>query len=210
MFDPLPEHPPHMAGKFIMLFAMAGACASMAVAVAFGVDIGSSDAAFYLTTGIGLGFGTIVGWKVIMPSPPVTPTEDPHSPPVRANTRRHSSEQLLEVESRLNTSLWIAAFAVASALAWAAFVGDGVRWVGQMLVAFQLGSYVWFALSVGAAATALDEPRWRYVGWVRIAPFLALIPVPVVSTLIGVSPLSLKFLLGAQLERRIRERTFED
>jgi hypothetical protein len=42
------------------------------------------------------------------------------------------------------------------------------------------------------------------------APFLALVPIPIVSTIIGVSPLSIKFLLGGQLQAAIRARTFED
>jgi hypothetical protein len=39
---------------------------------------------------------------------------------------------------------------------------------------------------------------------------VALIPIPIVSTIIGVSPLSIKFLLGGQLQTAIRERPFQD
>jgi hypothetical protein len=40
------------------------------------------------------------------------------------------------------------------------------------------------------------------------APFLAMIPIPIVSTIIGVSPLSIKFLLGGQLAAAIRQESF--
>ena len=39
----------------------------------------------------------------------------------------------------------------------------------------------------------------KYVVWILAAPLLAKIPIPLVSTLIAVSPLSIKFLLGSQL-----------
>jgi hypothetical protein len=56
----------------------------------------------------------------------------------------------------------------------------------------------------------LGETPWKYVVWILAAPFLSRIPIPIVSTLIGVSPLSIKFLLGGQLQSAIRQRPFED
>ena len=58
----------------------------------------------------------------------------------------------------------------------------------------------------------------RWAGGVEItlavaflaAPILALLPIPVVSTIIQASPLSLKFILAGELRATIHERTFAD
>jgi hypothetical protein len=51
---------------------------------------------------------------------------------------------------------------------------------------------------------------WKYILWVLAAPFLALIPIPIVSTVIGLSPLSLKFFFTGQLRNEIKERMLAD
>jgi hypothetical protein len=66
---------------------------------------------------------------------------------------------------------------------------------------------VWFAFAAGAAAKLLGDNGWKYIVWILAAPFLASIPIPIVSTLIAVSPLSIKFLLGGQLQTAIREES---
>jgi hypothetical protein len=119
-----------------------------------------------------------------------------------------SVEELMAVESRLNWSLGACVVALVAVYGWA-FAGGGAV-VALLLVLFQIGCYVWFALSAGAAARILGEAPWKYVVWILVAPFLALIPIPIVSTIIGVSPLSIKFLLGGQLDTAIRERPFQD
>jgi hypothetical protein len=43
--------------------------------------------------------------------------------------------------------------------------------------------------------------------WILASPILALVPIPLVSRVIAVSPLSIKFLLGGQLQTAIREQT---
>jgi hypothetical protein len=46
------------------------------------------------------------------------------------------------------------------------------------------------------------------VAWPMVASgFGPLVPIPLVSTVIAVSPLSIKFLLGGQLQTAIREQT---
>ena len=50
----------------------------------------------------------------------------------------------------------------------------------------------------------------EYILWVLAAPFLALIPIPIVSTVIGLSPLSLKFFFTGQLRNEIKERMLAD
>jgi hypothetical protein len=79
-----------------------------------------------------------------------------------------------------------------------------------LLLLAEIGLFVWYAISAGAAAKALGDKAWKYVVWILVAPFLALIPIPFVSTIIGVSPLSIKFLLGGQLQTAIRQESFAD
>lgn len=82
--------------------------------------------------------------------------------------------------------------------------------VGLVLSVLQLGFYVWYAKAAGTAATAIGENGWKYVVWILAAPFLALLPIPIVSTLIAASPLAIKFLLGGQLQSAIRAATFNE
>lgn len=77
-----------------------------------------------------------------------------------------------------------------------------------VLIGIQLASYVWYAVAAGAAARVLGDAGWKYVVWILAAPFLAQLPIPIVSTIIRVSPLSIKFLLGSQLQAAIRQQGF--
>jgi hypothetical protein len=128
-----------------------------------------------------------------------------------------SVDELMAVESRLNRSLVACVLAVLASFIWtflaikaSATTGSGAGLVSLGLLLLQVGCYVWFAVAAGAAAKILGEAAWKYVVWILAAPFLALVPIPIVSTIIGISPLSIKFLLGGQLQAAIRARTFED
>jgi len=124
-------------------------------------------------------------------------------------------EALLRAESKLTRAFWAAAAGVIGTMLWAMFVqgpdtdaGSGVAQAGLILALLQFAFYVWYAFAAGAAAKVLGDAGWKYVAWILAAPFLAMIPIPVVSTLIGVSPLSIKFLLGGQLQTAIRQEGF--
>jgi hypothetical protein len=128
-----------------------------------------------------------------------------------------SVDELMAAESRLNHSMVACVIVLLAGFAWSivaaksaptASPATGV--VAVVLVLLQIGCYGWFAVSAGKAAKILGEAGWKYVVWILVAPFLSLLPIPIVSTIIGVSPLSIKFLLGGQLQRAIRERPFED
>jgi len=128
-----------------------------------------------------------------------------------------TADRLVAVESGLNRSFGGAVVAAVAGVVWSIFVvkmgmetSPGGVLVSLGLLACQLGCYLWYAVAVGSAARVLEEPPWGYVAWILLAPFLAMIPIPIVSTLIGVSPLSIKFLLKGQLESAIRNATFED
>jgi hypothetical protein len=120
-------------------------------------------------------------------------------------------EELMRAESRLTRSFVGAVIGAVLGVGWM-FVGTrppagttdlDPAAVGLALV--QFGFYIWYAISAGAAAKLLGDKGWKYVVWILAAPFLARIPIPIVSTLIAVSPLSIKFLLGGQLQTAIRQ-----
>jgi hypothetical protein len=121
-------------------------------------------------------------------------------------------EQLQAADAGLTRSFIACVTTVLIALGWALFVGPPPP--GQIVLfpllagLCQLAAYVWYAVSAGAAAKAVGAVGWHYVVWILAAPVLGLIPIPIVSTIIGVSPLSIKFLLGGQLQTAIREQTF--
>ena len=123
-------------------------------------------------------------------------------------------EELIHAEAGLGRAFIGYLFAVLSGLAWpmiAASFGQepsaGIVAATLGLLVVQIGFYVWFAIAAGAAARALGGTAWHYIVWILASPILALIPIPLVSTVIAVSPLSIKFLLGGQLQTAIREQT---
>ena len=120
-----------------------------------------------------------------------------------------SVDDLLTADSHLTRSFMAAVAGALAVMLWAIFVGRALSWVSLVIVLAQFGCYVWFAIAAGEAATALEDSGWPYMTWILIAPFAALMPIPVVSTVIAVSPLVIKFLLSGQLQSAIREQTFE-
>lgn len=128
-----------------------------------------------------------------------------------------SVDELMAVESRLNWSLTACVVVLLASFAWSLLAVNtdttgtpASPLVPLLFLLLQVGCYAWFAVAAGRAAKILGEAGWKYIVWILAAPFLALVPIPVVSTIIGVSPLSIKFLLGGQLQRAIRERPFAD
>src|SRR5437870_5641413 len=116
-------------------------------------------------------------------------------------------DQLLQADARLSRSFAAAVAATLASIFWTFFIAERIpggsikpTWVFALLALVQLATYVWYAVASGAAAKALGEAGWKYVVWILAAPFLGLIPIPIVSTIISVSPLSIKFLLGGQLQ----------
>jgi hypothetical protein len=124
-------------------------------------------------------------------------------------------DQLLRADARLGRSFIGSVLAFLASMMWTLFFakvtpdGGGLEpsLAAFVIFVFQIAFYVWYARSAGAAAKLLGDAGWKYVVWILAAPFLARIPIPIVSTIIGVSPLSIKFLLGGQLQTAIREET---
>ena len=120
-------------------------------------------------------------------------------------------EDLIRAETRLTRSFAACVVIFLASTVWLYMAprspagGIEPNWVGTALLLLQFGCYVWFAFAAGAAAKLLGDPGWKYIVWILAAPLLARIPIPIVSTLIAISPLSIKFLLGGQLQTAIRE-----
>jgi hypothetical protein len=126
-------------------------------------------------------------------------------------------DQLIKIESQLTRSFLGAVIALVANIIWTFFIArrppageSEVTPVVIVLAVLQLGFYVWYAKAAGTAASAIGESGWKYVVWILAAPFLARLPIPIVSTLIAASPLAIKFLLGAQLQSAIRSGTFNE
>jgi hypothetical protein len=125
-------------------------------------------------------------------------------------------EELEAAESNLGRAFMVAVAAVVCAVGAGLWLPrpemrGGVEWsIFAAVELVLLGTYVWYATAIGRAARHLVPSPWKYVLWVLAAPFLALIPIPIVSTLIGVSPLSLKFFFTGQLRSEIKARMLAD
>jgi hypothetical protein len=72
-----------------------------------------------------------------------------------------------------------------------------------------LAAYIWFAVAAAAAAGCVGRSRVFVGAWIVAAPFLALLPIPFVSLIVGASPLSIKFVLSGELRALIQEKTLE-
>ena len=126
-------------------------------------------------------------------------------------------ERLFAIESQLTRSFMAAVIALAANIIYFFFIveppPDGslaMTPTAIVLGLVQLACYVWYAIAAGAGATAIGESGWKYIVWILAAPFLARLPIPIVSTLIAASPLAIKFLLGSQLQASIRAATYNE
>ena len=85
-----------------------------------------------------------------------------------------------------------------------------------------LGSYVWYAFAAGGAARVVGSSAWRYIVWILFSPLLSILLAvalmlalgtaglvlgSLVQTVVNASPLSIKFLLGGQLDSELRDAT---
>lgn len=69
MFEPLPEKPPHMAGKWIMLIGALGGGVGVAIAAfLLGEEAMQSNMVLFGCGGAGILVGVVAGWKLMMPS----------------------------------------------------------------------------------------------------------------------------------------------
>ena len=122
------------------------------------------------------------------------------------------AEQLAIADTHL-TSSFIGFIACAALyLAWA-FMVAATRgrdsWLANLsesqVLTLRMGFYGWYAHAAGTAARLIGGTWWHYTAWVCLAPAVAALQIPLVSTVAAVSPVSIKFLLGGQLQRSIQD-----
>jgi hypothetical protein len=124
-------------------------------------------------------------------------------------------EQLLRVEAGLSRSFIGYVAGLAASVGWMLFLAPSATPGGRLaftlpfvlILVFEWVCFIWYAVAAGAAAKALGDAGWKYVAWILVSPFVAMVPIPIVSTVIAVSPLSIKFLLGGQLQTAIRQES---
>ena len=123
-------------------------------------------------------------------------------------------ERLLRVDTALTRSFIAYIAGLLATVAWYMFIATPAPGgkltlspTAVVLTVFQYACYIWYAIAAGAAAKELGDRGWKYVVWILVAPILAMLPIPIVSTVIGISPISIKFLLGGQLQSAIRQES---
>jgi len=152
------------------------------------------------------------------------------------NTRaKPSVDRLLRSEASLDRAFAFLAALVVVELGWLVcrlslelFEAGWARTGTTLLTVATLAAYAWFAVATGRSASGLGKAGWLYAGWVIGAPLLAIgvgladlervarlleldpLHLKFIGVLVGISPLSLKFILSSQLRSEIHDRTFAD
>ena len=130
-------------------------------------------------------------------------------------------DTLLNAQSRLDSGFTGCIVALMAGLGWLLYVKMADLWtkpwagtVGWALVAVIGLTYVLFAVAAARAARALGNNAAGYLVWIVGAPLLGIVVILAgelyVGTAIFASPISLKILLGRELETVIHDRTFAD
>jgi hypothetical protein len=79
MFEPTPEKPPHMAGKWITIIGVAFAGGAVGLAGwLMGEEALQSNTVLFGSAAIGMLIGVFVGWKVVMPRRPPSSGASPN------------------------------------------------------------------------------------------------------------------------------------
>jgi len=146
------------------------------------------------------------------------PPEIPRPPDSSADRGDVASvEQLIAADSSLTRSfaafavlwlvgiLWQFVVAAARPAAPASFL-----WMSRVLAIVQIAAQVWYATSAARAATMVGETSWHYATAILLLPLPGLVGPPSRLTMIGASPLSIKFLLSGRLQTAVRDASFAE
>ena len=124
-----------------------------------------------------------------------------------------SIDDLVRAESGLNRAFVGYLVSVLGSLAWSMAWpslprAQSLNWilVTAIVAMVSIGLTAWYAVAAGRAGKVLVGTAWHFVVWILVAPWLALIPLGIISAVIAASPLSIKFLLGGQLQSAIRDQ----
>jgi hypothetical protein len=133
---------------------------------------------------------------------------------------RLSVQDLQGIESRLNRGFFAAVGAFVFCLFFNGVYGPMIRDPRAnklslalaillcLLLAF--AGYVWYVISIYQTAKAINKSGGLYLAWAILGPVLSLLPIPIVSLALSVSPLVIKFLLSNEIRTMTRLQTLRD
>ena len=129
-------------------------------------------------------------------------------------------KDLHAIEDRLNRGFYAAVIALLIYLALAAYGSSFLDTASPLAVwiliiilvsfLFAVAGYIWYVVSIARTTRALGKSSALYILWLLLAPILSLAPIPVISLIIGVSPLIIKFIISSEIRARIRSQTLRD
>jgi hypothetical protein len=139
----------------------------------------------------------------------------PGNPP-----RNLSVQDLQEIESRLNRAFMAAVSSCILYLVIGGMFGPmllkphahklplALAVIICLLLAF--AGYIWYLISIYQTATAIHKSGGFFLTWAILGPVLSILPIPVISIALSVSPLIIKFLLANDLRTMTRMQTLRD
>jgi hypothetical protein len=137
---------------------------------------------------------------------------------------RLTVKDLLGIESRLNRSFYAAVSAYIFSFVLGLFFGPLLNPRANLrenvmalllVVVILLGAilafagYVWYVIAIYQTAKAIHKP-YGYLLWAILGPVLSILPIPIVSIALAVTPVTIKFLLSEELRTRARLQTLRD
>jgi hypothetical protein len=130
-----------------------------------------------------------------------------------------SVKELIGIEARLSRAFFaaVAAFIIYRAISIFSIPSAGGPRAGLavllmivLLFILAVAGYVWYVVSIYLTATAIKKPRGLYLFWAIGGPILSLLPIPIISIVLSVTPLTIKFLLSGEIRTMIRLQTLRD
>jgi hypothetical protein len=133
-----------------------------------------------------------------------------------------TTKDLQVIESRLNRSFYVAVSAVILFIVINAFLSPLILTPGKnaarLLLALVIlaggflafAGYVWYVISIYKTAKAINKSYGLYLSWAILGPVLSLLPIPIISHVLAVTPLTIKFLLSGEIRTMARFQTMRD
>lgn len=131
-------------------------------------------------------------------------------------TPKATVETLLRREWRLDRSFEAVVVALVGSFLFVYLLGHlgsaapvSLYLIAPWLPFLLLACYAWYVVEAILTARAVGRSPWLIGAWLLAAPFLSLLPIPVVALVLQASPLILKFILARELRAQIHQQTFD-
>jgi hypothetical protein len=131
-----------------------------------------------------------------------------------------SVKELMKIDARLNRSFYAAVAALIISIAVSIFSISPAREprTGSLALALiiilllfsAVAAYVWYVVSIYLTAAAIKKPSGLYLFWAIGGPILSLLPIPIISIVLAVTPLIIKYLLSGEIRTMMRLQTLRD